>query len=229
MTVLSVAQAIAPRIGVEVPDLLFGSTERTQVELAAMLNELAARLARIHAWSLLTRLHTITGDGVTETWDMPADYGWMPKDAQVWSGRWQRPLTHITSVDDWLRLDVRNYELTTGSWIILGGQMQFLPVLADAETAKFYYISDLSITGASGNQSAFMLDADTFRLPERLLYLFGVAQWRMNKGFDAQEDMRAAETYLAQLIEADKGARIITQSARRNVRAQIAYPWEVGV
>jgi hypothetical protein len=41
------------------------------------------------------------------------------------------------------------------------------------------------------------------------------------------EDMATAEEALSQAIEKDKGARIITQSSRRNVRAKVAYPWSI--
>jgi hypothetical protein len=141
----------------------------------------------------------------------------------VWSTRWQRPLLHI-SPEDALRLEIRNYDLVTGTWTILGGDVQYAPALANGENATFYYITDQVV---SGGKARFTTDADTFRLGDRLMELHLIWEWRSRKGLDYAEDMMTAETALAQAISDDRGARIITQTSRRNVRTSIAYPWEI--
>lgn len=226
-TALEIVQNAAPKIGVAVPEVLFTSLDRTDVELRSVLQEVAERIVRAHDWSLLKVEETYSGDGATEGFDLPSDYLRMPKDGQVWSTRWQRPMVPISS-DDWLRLDVREYDLITGTWILLEGQMKFRPVLASGEDARWLYISDLAIAPASGaNKARFTTDTDTFRLGDRLLELHLIWEWRQRKGLPYAEDMQTAEIALAQAISEDRGARIITQSSRRNVRAKIAYPWQI--
>lgn len=226
-TILQIAQDAAPKMGVDVPDALVGSTDETEVEILSLAQELAERIARAHDWSLLKTLVTHAGNGSQTGFDLPSDYLRMPKEGQVWSTRWQRPLLHI-SPEEALRLDIRNYDLVTGTWTIIGGQVVYAPALDSGESAKFYYISNAVVAPSTGsNKARFTADTDTFRLGDRLMELHLIAEWRNRKGLDYGEDMVNADTALSQAISDDRGARIVTQMSRRNVRANIAWPWEI--
>lgn len=227
-TILEIVQNAAPKIGVATPSALFSSTDETDIELRKVLQSAAERITRSHDWSILKTEATYAGDGVTEGFALPSDYLRMPKDAQVWSTRWQRPMLPVTS-EDWLRLEVRNYDLIAGTWIILGGQMKFKPVLVTGESAKWFYIADASVKPVSGpNIARFAADTDTYRLGDRLLELQFIWEWRQRKGLAYGEDMQTAEIALAQAISDDKGARMIVQASRRRLQGKIAYPWAVG-
>lgn len=226
-TILEIAQAAAPRMGLAVPGQLFGSTGDTETELRSVLQAAADRIVRAHDWSVLKVEETNTGDGTTEGFDLPSDYLRMPKEGQVWSTRWQHPLAPVTA-EEWLRLDVREYDLVVGTWIILEGQIKFRPVLTSTETARWFYISDLAVKPASGaNKATFTADTDTFRLGDRILELALIWEWRATKGLPYEEQMATAETALAQAISDDKGARIIAQASRRNFQGKMAYPWQI--
>ncbi len=226
-SVLQIAQDAAPRLGLYVPDTIFGGDDRTHTELRSVINEVAERLAESHDWERLTEEATNVGDNATEGFDLPDDYKRMPKDAQVWSTRWQRPLLIVTS-DDWLRLSVRQYDLVTGTYILRGGQIRFRPVLANGEEARWTYLSKNVVKPSSGaNKDRFTDNADEFVLDDRLLELHLIWEWRHRKGLPYAEDMATAEDALAKAIAADKGARIIVQSSRNNARARVAYPWSI--
>lgn len=226
-TILQIVQSAAPRMGIAAPELLFGSTSDTDVHLLSVLQEAADRIVRAHDWSTLKVEETNTGDGTTEGFDLPADYLRMPKEGQIWSTRWQHPLSPVTA-EEWLRLDVREYDLIVGTWIILEGQIKFRPVLTSTETARWFYIADTAVKPASGaNKARFTADTDTFRLGDRLLELALIWEWKASKGLPYEEAMMTAETALAQAISDDKGARIIAQASRRNFQGKMAYPWQI--
>ncbi|MEM9523123.1 MAG: hypothetical protein AAF982_03880 [Pseudomonadota bacterium] len=226
-TLLEIIQDAAPRIGLSEPGLLFASTNATEIEMRKVANEVAERLIRAHDWSLLRTLRTTAGDGTTTAFDLPADYLRMPKDTQVWSTRWQRPLLAGTA-EDILRLDIREYDLIVGIWAIYGGQMHVRPALALGESARFHYTSLNGIAPSSGADKArFTADDDMFRLGDRLFELQFIWEWRRMKGLDYAEDMATAEAALAQAIGEDAGAMILTQAPRRAARAKIAYPWQI--
>lgn len=228
-SILEIVRDAAPKIGVARPTVLFGVTGETEIEMVSLANELAERIVRAHDWSLLKTLETHTGDGVTEGFALPVDFARMPKDGQIWSSRWQRPLVTISS-DDWLRLEIREYDLIVGSWIQLGGEIRYRPVLDTAETAKFYYISTNVVAPATGaNKARFTADADTFRLGDRLLELHLIWEWRQRKGLSYGEDMATAEAALAQAISEDRGARMLTQASRHRTMGKPSYAWNVGV
>ena len=100
--------------------------------------------------------------------------------------------------------------------------------MATGEDAKYWYVSNKVVKDTGGTTKArFTADTDTFRLDDRMFELTLIWHWRESKGLDYAEDMVNAETAISQQISRDKGARIMTQTSRRNVRAQIAYPWQI--
>lgn len=227
-TVLEVAQDVALRIGISVPDAVFTATSRTELELQEALQEARETIVRAHDWQALKTQATSSGDGSTTDFSLPSDYLRMPKDAQVWSTRWDRPLIQVSPEDD-LRLAVREYDLVQGAWTLIGGKMRFRPALATGEDAYYLYISNASITASDATtKSAFTLDDDEFRLDSRLLKLATIWEWKFRKGLPYAEDMQVANIALGQAISDDKGARLLTQSSRNNIRAQPSYPWNLG-
>lgn len=223
-TILAIIQSAAPKIGISVPTAVMAATGATERELASLANEIAKRFVRHHDWSLLKTESTYTGDGATTGFALPTDYQRMPKDGKIWSSRIQGPLLHITSHDDWLGLDVRNYGAVTGAWTIIGGYVQFNPTLTTGETARYYYISNKVCADSGGTaQATFVADEDTFRLDDLAFELWLIWEWRKRKGLPYAEDMATAEIALAQAVSEDKGARIITQSTRRRFQGEVAY------
>ncbi len=223
--VLQIAQDAAVKLGLEKPDSLFSTTDVTAMQLAGIANEVAERIARLHDWRALTELGTLTGDGVTAAFNMPPGYNRMTKDGKVWSSRTKAPLTAIRTVDEWLALQVEGVA-PAGAWIILSDQINFNPVLASGETAKFYFVKrNISKRLGQTNTDTFQNDTDEFRLGSRLLELHIICEWRLRKGFDYEDDYRTAQVALSQAISHDKGARIVRQQSRIHVDAQTAYPW----
>lgn len=230
MTVLSVIADVAKVVGVTVPTQVFASTTREHVELAALANEMAVRIGKAHDWTLLRTLCTYTGDGTTTQFALPSDYLRMLKKTQLWSSAIQTPLTHIVDTDEWLEMQVRSYDYVIGAWTMLGGNIEILPAMANAVTAKWYYVSNLLVAPATGsNKALFTLDTDTFRLNERLLTLGMIWQWKANKGAAYAEEMATYEAALEQLISEDKGSRMVRVGRARLPRdVSIAYPQTVG-
>jgi len=226
-TALQITQDAAVRLGLEVPSILFASTDRTDVELRRALIEASDKILHAHDWQRLLTLETHTGDGSTTDYALPSDYLRMPKDGQVWSTKWESPLEHITP-EDWLNLDIRDYEIVYGTWTIYGGNFVHKPPLDTDETAKFWYVSENVVLSADGAGKAdFSADDDTFKLDDRVLELTLIAQWRKIKSLDYGEEMIDAEMALARAIERDRGARMITQASRPNYRVKTAYPWRI--
>lgn len=222
MTVLSTIQAVCTKIGLDVPTAVIGSTDREHVELTALANEMAERIAERHEWQKLKKEATFTGDGVIENFDLPSDYDRMLQGGEVWNSRTNNPMDSVDT-NTWLGREVRGYEVYS-AYTFVGNQMQIRPVMATGETARFYYISNQFITGAGGDDSTFMADADTFLLPERLLRLGIIWQWRESKGLPYAEDMNTFEEALAREIRTESGAKML-RIGRSDLRGyKTAYP-----
>ena len=210
MTVLSVLQAVCPVIGLDVPTAVMASTTREHVELAALANDMAERIAQVHDWQALKTLATITGDGATESHALPNDYARMLRKAQVWSSSLETPLKPVSDTDEWLGLDVQSFDFVVNGWTIYGGQMHIKPALALGVTAKYFYLSNRIVSPVDGDdQPSFTLDTDAFVLDDTLLRHGIIWQWRANKGLPYQEDLDTYEDRKEHLIAADKGSRMM--------------------
>jgi hypothetical protein len=231
MTALTVFQEVCPVIGLAVPNAVMASTDREHLELGALANEMATRIARAHEWQILNTVETITGDGTTLDWALPDDYDRMLTKSQVWSSALSSALTPIPDADHWLGLDVQAFDFVLNAWIIYGGQIHIKPALATDVTAKFFYQSNLIVDAASGpNATTFVADGDTFRLSERLLKLGMIWQWKANKGQAYAEHMATYEEELSRLATRDRGSYMLKIGRRRWPRdTKVAYPQNIVV
>jgi hypothetical protein len=224
MTVLTACQEAAIELNQAQPSSLFSSADPFAVELRRQANKSAKAIGRAYEWQSLNALQTMTGDGSTTSFALPSDYDRMPVNGQVLTSQLSIGLRKVRDVNAWLNLQIYPQLGVPGYWIILGGAMQILPALASGVTAKFYYIKNTVVTGAAP-QTAFLLDTDTFNLPESLLTLDIIWRWRAQKRQEYAEDMRNFEIALAEETAKDKGSRTITVGQQRMpVDADLPHP-----
>lgn len=224
MSVLTAAQAAGRRIKSEAPASLFSSPTEFASELANLANEVAVDVMKAHDWRRLTLLNTITGDGSDTSFALPAGYDRMPQGARVYGSSSMMPLRPTKDVNQWLEFQIDPVVGDPGYWIILGNEFHIKPALGSGSTAKFYYVSNLCITG--GTKAAFTADADTFDIGgDRLITLGLIWRWRHMKGREYAEDMMNYERALAQEINRDKGARVLfVGQPRYSGGVNVAYP-----
>jgi len=213
VTILSAIKSVSLRTIGRPPSqvtAVFASADRLMLELADLANETAQAIAKEYDWRRLLTLQSVAGDGVETSFALPADYDRMPATGRVMSSRFGAGLAPARDLDQWLDFGLRPFVGVTGRWIILGGRFQVIPALADGETAQFYYVSNkIVIDNANVTKSAFTADGDSFLLPERLLVLGLIWQWRSQKRLEYAEDMSNYQIALAQEIKADKGSRML--------------------
>lgn len=231
MTVLSVVSNACLVLGMDQPDVLMTSTDREYQELARLANDTARMIAEDYDWQRLQQVATITGNAVDEAFDLPDDFDRMVQPSSMWSSRWTWALDKIPSSDQWLEMQVTPYTFTYGNWIIYGGQFHVLPIMADAEITKFFYITDKIVKADAGAlQTGFVADDDVFRLDERLLEL-GII-WRSKKDKGLQFDIAKAEydDLFAKKAKRDGGSQAIVSGNRRfaNRDVRTAFPTTVG-
>lgn len=229
MSILAALQTAILRCTGTWPTDVYSSTDQVAREFADLANETATDIVAGHDWRALTSVASFVGDGVTEAFDPPADYGRMLADAEIDDqASWFWGYSPIASVNDWMRLKAGGGAIVgPGGWLILGGRFQFYP--APTGTAQFPYIRKTWAAASDGTPKlAFDADDDTFALSERLLALGLIWRWRAWKGLEYGEDMRNYEIALAQEQGRDKGARVLASVGPRFRGVRTAYPWALG-
>jgi hypothetical protein len=234
MSLVSVVLDVCADIGVggaPLPTSVFSSisTNRTMVELLALANEMAQRIAYdTKDWQALTKLNVFTGDGVTTAFNLPADYKRMLKTAEVWrSTSAMHPMHYVSDYNEWIqRRALNTYGTPWGEWTIIGNQMLIYPAMGAGVTATFAYLDKNCITlAAGGNGDRWIADNDAFRLNERVFKLGMIWQWKSNKGSPYQEDLGSYNDALDAIREKPRPTFIGSKPISSN--ATVAYPWRV--
>lgn len=228
MTVLAVARAASTSLGLSRPQAVFTDTSREMIEMRDALNAAGRAIAfDRYDWQRLKRFGTVTGDGTSQALDLPEDYLRLPKTAEIFPvGNPYGKLRHIVDSNRWLELEQTGFGMADGMWTLLGGQMHIRPVLGSGAQVRFVYVTRNYAQGSSGAaKDAFTADTDTFVLPERLLTLGVIAQWKKNKGLDSADAIDEFEDALAAEIGADKGpSTIAVGTPRFPGNVSTAYP-----
>lgn len=232
MTILAAVQSAMIRLVGRKEPAVFSSQDPTMIELADLVNETAVDILKKHDWQALTKIATITGDGVASAFPLPADYDRMVlaqsvNNAQNWF--WDYDLA--PDLDTWIAIQDGQYlGVTPGWWIILGNKFQFAPVPPVGQVAKFPYVSNyiaLSPTGVP--KAAFSADLDTSVIDERLLTLGLIWRWRAQKSLEYTEAMQSYEIALSEAMARDRGSRAIRSSSRPMPgNVHVGWPWPLG-
>jgi hypothetical protein len=252
MTLLTVVNDVCAVVGVHTMPALIPNTntDRTAVEMLALANEMADRIAGdMRDWTMLRKTTPATGpgalvgDGVTEAFPLPTDYRRMLTASQVWrSTNTITPMRFIPSTDEWYQRRAAHYGAPWGEWTIIGGEIHIWPIMAAASagppavaatTARFSYLSKNCINQMTAGGTVFaqverfVNDIDVFRLPERILKLGMVWQWKANKGSPYAEDMGTWSDAMANAMGADSPAPIILGNLPLSSAANVAYPFPI--
>lgn len=231
MTLLSVVKDVCEVVGVQRPSLVFGNLidKRTMEEMAALATEMAQRIAYDSGkdWTILKKVATLTGDGVADAFNLPADYKRMLLTSELWkSTSIQTPMAYIVDTNEWVRRRNQPWTSAWGEWTMLGGQIVIQPVMGVGVTATFGYLNKNCIAlASSGVGDTFMADDDNFILGDRLLKLAMIWQWKANKGSPYAEDLATYNDALNVAMGSEKPAAIIV--GRLPLSATAAYPWPV--
>lgn len=233
MTILSVVKDVCLSVGVNPLTSMFTASiqPRTQAELLSLANEIAQRIANdAREWTQMKAINTFAGDGIKDRFPLPANYQRMLLTSQVYSSATPTlPLLFIADSNDWMQRRLSNIAVSRSEWTLIGNDMLIYPVLPVGESVSFAYLDKNCIklfSGGFGDQ--FMNDLDQYRLPERLLKLGMIVQWKMNKGSPYAEDMGTYQDAMVMAMGSDKPAPIIVDRVPISHAAQLALPWPVG-
>ena len=206
MSLLTICEALALDVGLEVPDVVVSSSNREWNEALSMANAVGEELARRVDWPQLQTVTTVTGTGADDNLDLPADFSRMSMGAGVIGvggivrkltrGEWNS-LTATEGTPRYYIIDVSDTPATYEAAIRLW------PYLANAATVSVAYQSEDWCNAGD----AFSADTDYSLIDEDLFAKALMVRWRRQKGMDYADHEAEYEAALAQFADFFTGER----------------------
>lgn len=218
-TVEDIINTALQELGMGNINLAAAAADQTGYQMLGLLNALGDELLRAHDWSLLEKVMTFTGDGVSESFPMPADFGRQVNQTQ-WSTTDNRPMQGPQSPQVWAW---NKYGIVAAGvyfqYRILNGQYTVFPIPGLGEEFALYYITKYWVAthGDIYNPSDRCVNGDDIVGFDRRLVIAGLkAKFWAQKGFDTTALQSEFNFLLANEKGACQGARVIGLTSPAN-------------
>lgn len=197
----------------QVNTIISAQDDQTGFQMLGLLNELGSQMVRAHDWQSLEKSAEFVGDGVTNQFPLPADYGRMVNQTQ-WSSKNKRPMAGPISPQGWSWVQ---YGIVSSGFTyryrILDGKFTVFPTPGPGEKLNFFYISkNWSIAAPPLNtpQALVVTDGD-FVVFDDFLMIAGIKfkLWSA-KGLEATELGQEFQFMLATEKAQTQGAPVIS-------------------
>lgn len=191
-----------------------GQTQNANaLQMTALLNALGDDLCRTHDWQFLLKEATFTGDGVSDTFDLPDDF-LRYVNQTLWDVNRTRPSTGVMSPQQWgwLKHGIVSSEFEF-SYRISGNKFQVHPVPPAGTQFSYYYIQKnwvVSDTGVEKDKVSAPSDIPKFN--RRLMCSGLAAKFWGQKGLDTTLLLQEFNYILANEKSTSGGASCINLS-----------------
>jgi hypothetical protein len=214
MNALQIIQKVVRLMPItELPTTIVGVTDPQVTNLVAILSDCGQGLTTRHDWSTLGKSFSFTSTAENPQREpLPSDWGNAYPNASVWrSGSKLTPLSGPAPPDAWHRLLTLPGVRFPGYWRLFDGNLEVIGCPAD-ETVTFEYVRNGWVVDPDDGsiKSEVTKDGDAFLLPDRLLSLGVMWQWRSAKGLSYAEEMATFEREFELKVAADRAARPIS-------------------
>lgn len=181
-----ILNSAAQELGLPPVSIGNAQNDATGWQMLGMLNALGDELNRVQDWQFLEKEMTFVGDGVADTFPLPADFARQINQTQ-WDSTSRRPMQGPDSPQMWAwnKFGI----VAVGVYYryrIIGNQYTVFPVPAAGETFKLYYISKNWVINETPNTYADRVAAASdIPMYDRRVMISGVKvkMWAQ-KGFD---------------------------------------------
>lgn len=230
MSLLSIAQSVAVRVGLAKPIVGVSSADTKVLQLIELINEDGQELAARPAWQILTNEATFntvaTEDQGAITTLAGADFAFIYNET-MWNRTQRRPVFGPKAPTEWQQLKA---QFMQGPWIqyrLRGNRVLFLPVPAAGQAIYFEWISKNWCTDSTGvtSKTTMTVDTDISKLDERLHVLGGVWRFKAKNHLDYGEDFNIYESAVQDAIGRDASKpRLNLSGAQVDIFPAIVVP-----
>ena len=211
MSLLTILQDAADRLGVVRPASAIGSSDQQTLRLLGMAQAEGKTLARRHPWQSITRLKTFTGVAASiQTDALPDDFDrFVPE--TFWNRTQKRFVNGPLSPQAWQAIQAKDIPPVSDAFRLSTGNILITPNPVTTDTYAYEFVSLKWCTTADGatRQAAWTADDDVGLLDEELMTIGVVWRFKKTQGFNYSEEFRNYEIEVTQLMARDGGSRTL--------------------
>ena len=227
MTMLSIIQDTADRMGITRPTSVVGSTDTQTRQLLALLNEEGQDLTKRGLWQSMTKEYTFVTTATPSQTDtpIPTDLDRFIDDS-FFNRTQVRKLRGPITPQEWQAFQAQPlYNLVYLAFRERDGSFLITPTPPAGDTIAYEYISTNWVRSSMGvEKDSFTADDDTSFLPEDLLKSGLRWRWKQAKGLPYGEDMETYERDVQRQLGMDGGARALNITGQ-----ELVFPYGVNL
>lgn len=213
MSLLTIAQSVAVRIGVARPTIAASSADLQVQQIVEFINEEGQELAARHSWQALRYEANFTTAGAEDQGSIlviaGADFRSIVNET-IWNRSQRRPIFGPKSPAEWQQLKA---QFSQGPWyqyIIRNNHILFTPAAAAGQNCYFEWMSNnWAQAGGGGGKSQMNDDGDLSLLDERLIRLGAIWRFQAAKGLESDVSFAKYDAAVNDAIARDGGAAIL--------------------
>lgn len=206
MSLLSIVQRAARRIGITAPDVVANSSDLQSLQLLEIANAECEDLANRYPWQALQKAVTFTTVATESQGSLSSiadDIEYIINNT-IWNRDTRRPIFGPLTPQDRQLLQASPITGPFEQYSIRGDTLLFDPVPTAGQTCAFEYISNELVESSGGTgQELFQADTDVPKLSERIITSGIVWRWKQIKGFDYAQDFSTYESMVADAMARD--------------------------
>jgi 3-methyladenine DNA glycosylase Tag len=215
LSLLTLVQDAADRLGVVRPTSVVGSADQQVRQLLSLAQQEGKELSRRFAWQVLTKEQTITATATeTQANAIPADFDRVVNDT-FYNRTANRKVEGPLNAQEWADYKASVSTVLFDAFRVRGDSLLLAPTPTAGDSYVYEYVSTWWCTtsaGTTGTLAAWASDDDIGILPEELMTLGVVWRFLRAKGLDYAEAFRSYEVAVMQRQGWDGGKRITSMA-----------------
>lgn len=212
MSLLTIVQDVADRVGLARPTSVIGSADSQIRGLLALVQQEGKDLASRFNWQALTKEKTFTATATAaQAGVIPSDYDRFVN-GSMWNRTRDNYLFGPISAQDWQAIQANIAPNISESFRLRGDSLLITPTPTAGDAYAFEYLSTWWVgTAASSSPSlsAFTADNDISYLNEELLTLGLLWRFQKARGLDYGESMQSYEIAIKRAFDRDGGTPVL--------------------
>lgn len=218
-TLLATVQEICRRLAQPVPATVYGSTDKSVLQMMALLQEGLDSMTDRGPWEVLTYEYTwttiadenqgpILGAGLGSAPVALNGFNYLLPET-LWDRTNKLPLVGTLSAADWQAMKAVVITGPRFQFRLRGGNFLVNPAPEAGYTWAFEYISNNPISTGSTYVKKFTADNNTILLPDNIVEADLKWRWKKEKGLSYEEDFRTCETMIHDALGRNQGPKAL--------------------